>query len=759
MLVPLWFLFPVLMLMAAAAPAQFTPAASSAAESDGKSHVEAILISASDSFVPGEDIVVGVRLRHAPKWHTYWAYAGDAGLPTSIDWDLPAGFEAGAIQWPVPIKFVVSGITGYGYKGETVLLTHIRTPGDFPLGRTVTLKARVNWLECEVLCVPGAQDVALTLTSADKPTPSAYAELIQQFAARVPRPIDGLSGVERRIALPVVPRASGDPFTFQLTLSGETLDSARAGEFDLFPLPDDNVVLDRQPAVRVEAGRAVFTVEGVVTPLDPNKPPRLRGVVLVALKNQADVRAHSFEAVVSGTSSPESTAQPLSAESGAETAGPTSPAPPAAPLSASSPSAPASILSYLWMMVLAFVGGLILNIMPCVLPVISLKVFSFVKQAGESRQRVLFLGVMYSLGVLVSFWVLSVVMVAMRSISGGTNWGALFQFPPFVIAFAAVVFVLALSMLGVFEIAAPGGGALQGLAQLQSREGPVGAFFTGALATLLATPCTAPVLGVAITFALSQPPFGIFLMFTCIGIGMAFPFLILAAAPGWTSLIPRPGTWMIRFKQAMGFILMATAVWLLWVVGRLFDREGRGVTALALTLVFLLALGVGAWMIGSFIDFNASRSRKARVWALSLLVVLGAYSTTVHPLLFPPPRDPDAIEWEAFSPQALDRYRGDNRLIFVDFTADWCLTCKTNEKLVLETSEVRRKLREVNAVALKADFTRQDPEIRRLLEHFGRSGVPLYVIYPPDGAEPIVLPEVITRQLVLDKLSEAARRS
>lgn len=706
-------------------------------------NVEASLLSSVETFKPGEKILLGLKLNHAPHWHTYWEYAGDAGLPTTIAWDLPEGFSAEPFLWPAPIVFEVSGIVGYGYEGEVVFPLYISAPDEIKPGDSVTLKGKARWLECKELCIPGDADISITLTAANESKPSGDADLINKFLAKVPQPLSDVSGISVSVEWPGVPRKNSDPFEIRVTLDGDSLDTSRRDAFAFMPIPDDNVILDIQPATSISGRRVSFTTKGVVTPFGPDLANELRGVIRVAIANEAEPIFYSYSTTVTPAPNEESTtAAPGTDEESMAVA-------------ASSASF-ASPLEYLSMLLFAFIGGLILNIMPCVLPVISLKVFAFVKQAEESKSRILFLGVIYCLGVLASFWAMAGAMVALKAVSGGTNWGALFQYPIFVIAFTAVVFVFALNMLGVFEISAPSGAAIQGMAKLQRREGPVGAFFTGVLATLLATPCSAPILATALGFAFTQPPAGIFIIFTGIGAGLAFPFLLLAAFPAWTKVIPKPGPWMIHFKQVMGFLLLATAIWMLFVVGRLFSSDGGGVLAVSYTLVFLLSLGFGCWMINAYIDYSSSLNRKAIVWAIALLIAGFTYAKTIHPTLNPAPPNPEAIQWVDYTPEALKSNLDDNKLVFMDFTADWCLTCKSNEKFVLETDDVRKALRQAEAVTIKVDFTRQDSAIRQMLEGFGRSGVPLYVIYPPNGGEPIVLPEIITKQIVIEKLQQAA---
>jgi thiol:disulfide interchange protein DsbD len=408
-------------------------------------------------------------------------------------------------------------------------------------------------------------------------------------------------------------------------------------------------------------------------------------------------------------------------------------------------------------LVLAFLAGLILNVMPCVLPVISLKVLGFVRQGGEDRGRIARLGLTFAAGVLASFAALGGAVIALDALGAQVGWGFQFQEPRFVILMAAVVFAFGLSLFGVYEIRLPGRAAT-GLDALARREGYGGAFMNGVLATALATPCTAPFLGTALGFAFAQPPAWIMAFFLTIGAGLAAPYVALSLHPAWLRRLPKPGAWMDTFKQAMGLLLMATLVWLLWVLGRQTGAEG-----IAAALAFLLALGTGCWLMGM-------SGRRGGLRALAALALaLGGYWFFPERHLrvggaAPPAQSSGAsqsdggIAWEPFDVRRVEELAAQGRMVFIDFTADWCTTCKVNEKLALETEAVRAAFARHRVAAVKADWTRRDPAIGAVLAQFGRSGVPLYVILPPGRAsQPAVLPEAITQGIVTQALDEAAR--
>ena len=401
---------------------------------------------------------------------------------------------------------------------------------------------------------------------------------------------------------------------------------------------------------------------------------------------------------------------------------------------------------------MAVIGGMILNLMPCVLPVISLKALSLVSQGGEEPRRVRQLGLSFAAGVVLTFVVLAAFVIVLKAGGEQIGWGFQFQSPGFVLFLTGLVFTLGLSLFGVLTIRLPGSvGALGGIAQ---GEGLGHSFLNGVLATILATPCTAPFLGTALGFAFSQPAAVVVAVFVAIGVGLSLPYLVLAWQPGWVRFLPKPGAWMERFKQAMGFLLMATVLWLLWVVGKQLGME-----AVVWTCAFLLSLALGAWIVGTWIDLRTSPGRRRAAWAVSLLIALAGYGLFLHPLMVTPGGSGVAMEtegWEEFDVERVESLLAEDRILFIDFTAEWCWTCKVNERVVLSDGDVRERFEELDVALIKADWTNRDPEITRMLRAFGRSGVPLYVIFPAGRSrEPIVLPEVITKGIVLEGLERA----
>jgi thiol:disulfide interchange protein DsbD len=412
------------------------------------------------------------------------------------------------------------------------------------------------------------------------------------------------------------------------------------------------------------------------------------------------------------------------------------------------------------MLLFAFIGGLILNIMPCVLPVIALKILGFVSEAKSEPRRVRQLGLVYALGVLVSFLTLAGFVIAVKAAGHHAGWGMQFGSPVFIVCLATLVTLVALNLFGVFEVTL-GGGALNAAGELAAKGGAAGAFFNGVLATTLATPCTAPFLAPALGFAFAQSAPIIVLFFLTVGLGLSAPYVLLSWNPAWLKFLPKPGAWMEKFKIGMGFPMLATVVWLYGVAA---SSYGKNVLWLG---VFLIILALAAWIFGEFVQ--RGRSRKTAAGVVALLLLAGGYLFALEKELAwrAPPvaaanaslkESADGIEWQPWSPAAVAAARGAGKVVLVDFTADWCLTCQVNKKTSLEIAVVREKLKAVGAVALLGDYTRFPPEITDELTRFNRAGVPLVLVYPKNPKAPaIVLPEVLTPGIVLDALDRAAK--
>lgn len=672
----------------------------------GKELVKAELITDTSAVVPGEQFTVGLLLRMAPGWHTYWAFSGDAGLPTELKWKLPSGWKVGEIQWPIPLKTIDPGdIETYGYENEVLLMQEITAPQKID-NPSVKLSADANWLVCEKICIPGSATLQLELPTATT-SQSANSEVFARYRHLLPQ-----NWPESNAATANWSRVGRD---LSLRITSQTL--AGYPSLDFFPLPGQGVVVGHPTIESRNRDEVVFRI-----PIESSEKnlSSISGLIVFSQQPNREDRA----------------AWQISA----------------APTVLAAKALPArGIFTFL---LFGFLGGIILNLMPCVLPVISLKIFGFIQQAGQSRRKVLRSGIAFTMGIFAWFVGLALLLIVLKGAGRDVTWGG-FQFTNayFVLALSVIVLVFALNLFGVFEISLPQS-MTRGLLSTTERQDDVGSFFQGVFATVLATPCTAPFLGTALGFAFSQSPAVILAMFIAIATGMSAPYLLLSAQPAWLRFLPKPGPWMLHVKQSMGFLLLATLLFLLYVLG-----AQRGLEGAIWASCFLLVVSVACWMKGAFVLPTASVPKRSIVLVLMLALVVvsglyfigGKFRSANVALADSRLRG----DWQAFTPERLQAELDQGHSVFVDFTAAWCLTCKFNEANVLESAEVREAFQRHAIVKLKADWTNGDPAITKLLQQFGRPGVPLYVLYPGKNEEPIVFPEVLTKGMVLEKLQTA----
>lgn len=674
----------------------FAPAALRA-----QAQVQASLHALKSTFrADATEVVVALRLEHQPKWHTYWLQPG-TGLPTSLAWDLPEGWSAGDIRWPAPKRVydTAGNLAGHGYEGVVYLPISLTPPRGLAPGQPVTLRAKAEWLMCKDICIPGDADLALTLTPLDPAAPatqqvtdSPEGEGLLATLDALPRPVPADWSVT------VVRPAD----SARRLILGWTAPAAPAGEAWYFDA--DAVIAYDQPQPRENAPGGVASLALAVADYAEPFPARLRGLLVFE-----DGTAYEVD-------------QPVVLAAASPTAAP----------------APAASLPAL--LALAFIGGLILNLMPCVFPVLGLKVMGFVQQAGQDRKKITAHGLVFTGGVLLSFWLLAGALAALRSGGSQLGWGFQLQEPAFVFALAAVLLAFAVNMSGAFEFGlratAVGG-------DLQQKQGYSGSFFTGVLATVVATPCSAPFLAPALGAALSLPTAASFVVFTAIGLGLSTPYLVLAAWPGALRLLPRPGAWMETFKQGMAFLLYATVALMVWILAGQLSGE-----ALLSALLALSGLAFALWLYGRA---TAPSARPRPVtFVVSLLLVVGALAYG-----WPRAAAPDAVVWEPWSAERVAELQKQNRPIYVDFTARWCFTCQTNKKAVFGgpgSGEVLKTFQTRNVATLRADWTNRDPLITAELARWQRAAVPFNLLYLPGLAEPKILPEILTPGVVLDAL-------
>ncbi|MBI1176916.1 DUF255 domain-containing protein [bacterium] len=681
---------------------------------------------------PGQTIVAGVRLQMPEGWHTYWRNPGDSGKATEIKWDLPDGVTAGAIQWPVPEKFESEGFFTYIFRDTVVLRVPLTVAADAKPG-TVEIHAKVDWLECQKTCIPGSANVAAKLSIGDDMRNSADAEIIDTWQKHLPATSHSVA---------VSADWEGETDNDERTLVLRVQPPAGVEIADYFPYFDKAVEIGA--ATKLESdGEGRVTIRKTVLRFGDSAWPKSLAGILVAATG-ASPPAYEFVAQIGAGSAIAST-------------------PTTTVASSTKAIVSAQPISFWKALLFAFIGGLILNIMPCVLPVIALKILGFVQQSKESPGRVRMLGIVYGVGVLCSFLVLAGLIIGVRLGGKAAGWGLQFQSPQFLVLMTILVTLVALNLFGVFEVNA-GGGVMNAASQLSGREGASGAFFNGVLATILATPCTAPFLAPALGFALneSQPLWMVVVFFLTIGAGLAFPYVLLSFEPRWLKFLPKPGAWMERFKNAMGFPMLATAVWLFSLAAPRFGRGGY----LWLGL-FLVLLALSVWIWGEFVQ--RGRTRKGTAMVMALVILAGAYAFVLEAKLSwrAPEQIAEAnssdselvihgVHWKRWTPDIVAKLQAEGRPVLVNFTADWCLTCHAVVEPAIENPEVQTKLKEMNAVQVYADYTDTPEVLTRELQKFGRAGVPLVLVYPgTKDAEPMIIPDSVVTTVFRGGLMEA----
>ncbi|MGA7260717.1 MAG: protein-disulfide reductase DsbD domain-containing protein [Stellaceae bacterium] len=665
--------------------------------------VKADLLAETASIAPGATLWVDLHLEVKPGWHVYWQNPGDSGLPTAIDWKLPAGFSAGHILWPVPEHFVQNGIGNYGYAGTVDLLVPIAAPKELAVGQTAVLDAEASWLACADICIPGSAKLGVKVPVAAQaaiPDP-AVAPLFAAARRHLPVP----APFETRFAL----EAHG----FRILVPSSAAGELRNPSGMFFPIKESLIDAAAQPRIdRRSDGLAILLPKASD---EVGAPATLDGVLSLRGENGAE-RAFIINA---------------------------------------NPVAAAAEGGIVWWqaLLLAFLGGVVLNAMPCVFPILSLKLLSVAQQAHGHRSERAYHGLAYTAGVLASFAALGIALLALRAGGQAVGWGFQLQSPAFVAVLAYLLFAMGLSLSGVAGF----GSALAGVGgQFAARSGLAGTFFTGVLATIVATPCTAPFMGAALGFALIAPAAVAIGIFLALGLGLAAPYLAASLTYRWQRLLPKPGRWMELVKQLLAFPLYGTVAWLLWV---LIQEVGPGNAFGALFGLVLVGFAVWVygqtrfaaplgWWVGT--GFAAAGGAAAIFLAASLT---GAVSAGAAPANSAALRD--GLQYEPFTTQRLAALETAGKPVFVNLTASWCVTCLINERVALESSAVRQAFAERGIVPLKGDWTSQNPEITQFLQQFGRSGVPLYLLYSGKGGEPIMLPQILTAASVLDAIGKS----
>lgn len=716
-------------------------------------HTQVKLVLNADAFYPapaGRPVAL-LDLKMDPGWHTYWKNPGDAGSVTKIEWHLPPGVTVVSSGWPVPKKLPPVEVTTYGYEDEAVLPAVLEIASNTPPGK-LTLKAHVSWLECKDTCIPASTEVEVSLTVAgpgEKIKTLAEAQAADPERARVvalwehslPLPQAGMDG-QVRVWWEPATAADTRPLVIEWAVPER--------DADFYPNASDQ--FDIQGATETFTTRdGNVGLRKLVKKYSGDWPAEISGLLVLPHRTNSPAVTNGFREIIAyEVKLPVAATAPTIKLSAGGATGPTAGAVVAA--SSSGGAGPAAVNPGGWlflgrMLGFAFLGGLILNVMPCVLPVIALKILGFVSEAGSRPQRVRALGTTYTLGVLASFLVLAAIVIGVKAAGRHPGWGMQFGSPIFVVCLTTLVLLVALNLFGVFEVAL-GGRALDAASGLTGKGGLAGAFFNGALATTLATSCTAPFLAGALGFAITQSALLIVAIFLAAGLGLASPYLVLSWQPGWLKFLPRPGPWMEKFKNAMGFPMLATLVWLFCVAS---SSYGKNVLWLGF---FLVLVASAAWVFGEFVQ----RGRQHQILAavVSLLLLGGGYVFALEKELNWRTPAVQGLAWQPWSPAAVATARAAGRPVLVDFTADWCLTCQVNRKTSLEAVAVLDRFKALNVAVLEGDYTRYSDAITIELNKYQRAGVPLVLVYPKDpAAAPIVLPGILTPGIVLEALDRA----
>ncbi|KAF3886697.1 MULTISPECIES: protein-disulfide reductase DsbD family protein [Nostocales] len=676
-------------------------------------HIQAQLVSEVNSIKPGQTFWVGLHFQIQQGWHTYWKNPGDSGAAPSIAWTLPSGFSAGELLYPYPERLPTSGLMNFGYKNEVMLLSQIATPSNINTNKPIQLSAKADWLVCEQECIPENATLNLNLEIAkDTPVPNTkWTKVFEKTRAALPQDSPWQSTA----------RINGETLT--LRVNARQLQANQIKEVAFFP-NEDGIISNAAPQ------KASFDKDGLTVQLERGNRSDVKQVsgVLVlqeVLDGQIANQAFAISPWVNGSSR---IATQLETAANPQAASP-----------------------QLWKVLgLALLGGFALNLMPCVFPVLSLKALNVVQKSNFSKQEVRLRGLVFTAGVLISFTALATMLIVLRSLGQQIGWGFQLQSPVFVTLLAYLMFAVGLSLSGVFIFGASLMGVGQGLA---ARNGLWGEFFTGVFATVVATPCTAPFMATAIGVALTQTPAIAISIFLLLGLGLAFPYLLIGFLPGLQKVLPKPGAWMETFAQFLAFPMYAATAWLVWVLA-----QQTGSTGLAAALFGLVLIGFAAWLHQKTYMIAGWTRRFASIAAF---IVLG-FALTLAQL--PSSIAPNAansntqqatsngLNWQPYNAQKLAELRQSGKPVFVNFSAAWCITCLVNERVALNQSDTIAAFQEKNVALLKADWTNRDTEITQALAAFGRSGVPLYLLYSANSDTPQILPQILSPQQVQEKV-------
>lgn len=696
------------------------------AETLNAAHVEVELVAEVEKAVVGEPFSVAVRFKTDPEWHVYWRYPGDSGIAPKFEWRAQNAQLIEDVRWPYPERIAVGPLANYGYHDQVLLIAEFLS--DEVGSASISLDA--EWLVCNEECIPGygTLELALPVVAQGGRQYSKWEDLFSRTRAQWPIQDDAVRfearevlEPKRRYELSFVPPADLDLAELEVQFFPDTPGQIENAAPQLLVGRADRAVLELVPPTTSQ--RTVERLTGVVVSQQGWSAQGFPKAIEVAIPLQA--------------ANPPANAQVM-ARPIAEGAGAIAP-----------------------QLLFAFLGGLILNLMPCVFPILSIKILNFVEAGGGSPRDARKHGFVFGAGVLVSFWVLAGLILTLQAAGASLGWGFQLQSPVFVSLLVLLLFVIGLNFIGYFEV----GASLQRLgSRLQGGEqGYLSSFSSGVLATVLATPCTAPFMGSAIAFALASSPFEALLVFSALGLGVATPYVLLSSSPALLRLLPRPGTWMVTFKQFMAFPIFATALWLTYVLS--LQQGAEAVVTLALAC---LVVAFALWIYRTFATLDAGRWRRRVVSLSVLLLVAGSVSlvskipsgsgVAAATVKLPTDlyRDAFGLEWEKFTPERVAELRASGAPVYLDFTAAWCITCQANKRVVFSSQEVRDLVQSRGIVLVRADWTNRDPLISKALAEFGRRGVPLNVLYA-EGAEPVIFPALLTPGIVIEQFEKLPR--
>lgn len=656
--------------------------------------VTASLVSSHDSVAPGQEFYIALRTELDEHWHTYWRNPGDSGEPVQIDWTLPDGVTAGKINWPLPRPIPTGPIVNYGFEGTPLFPVKFKVSPDVEVGSVITVVSDFYYLVCKDVCIPEQGKVSLPIAIGESVEDTGWKTEIDAALAASPTR-GGVQGAITKTGA-------------SLNMSFKNLPEGDFSKAYFFPYKQG--ILGHSEAQIVTRGTEGLRLTTTPDYLWNDPTPKVfEGILTYEVGGQ------------------------LTGTNVALAVGP--------PLNIGAVATPKAAIGgvTLWTAIIgALVGGLILNLMPCVFPVISIKALSIAKSAHGERAKIRKEAWLYTAGVIATFLLLTIILLALKAGGAEIGWGFQLQSPKVVAVLAVLLFVIGLNLLGAFEF---GSGLQNTGAELTQKSGAAGSFFTGALAVIVATPCTAPMMAGAVGYALAAPAIITLAVFMALAIGFALPFLLIAYVPGLLSKLPKPGAWMERFKEILAFPMFAASIWLVWVLSLQAGEDG-----VLLALSAMLAVGLAIWFF----------KRKALLGkVLGALSVLAAIALPISISANAGPVDIEAgkLQAEAWSPARVAQLQAEGRPIFVDFTAAWCVTCKVNEKVVLNQAKTQKLFKDTNTAFLIADWTNKDDVIAAELAKYGRAGVPLYLVYNNKSVSPVILPQVLSHDVIRDAIA------